>query len=834
MSSFVLYPADGQAGDGFGWAVATSADGLTVVVGGYLDDRLGHTDQGSARVFVWDGSAWVQRGGSISPDGGRPYDYYGSSVGISADGFTVILGATGSDTTNITDRGAAMVFHWSGTQWLQLGGLTGPYGSANDNFGSSVALTPDGMTAVVGDAGDDISSATDRGSGWVFDWNGSAWVARPTFSRDGILDPAGKAYDYFGGASAISADGRTVVFGAVGDNSAQVFIWDGAAWTRRGQAIRPSEAGTALWGSSVDIAATGLSVVVGGVGDTINGHDAQGSVRVLDWDGTSWVQRGGVISPAAGAAADQFGYSVAMTPDGLTTIIGGIGDDVDGKEDQGSAYVFDWNGTGWTQRGTILTPSDGMAGDQFGSSVAISADGRIAIVGGGSDDVAYADQGSARVFEWNGSSWIEGLLPGLHAAVPNSLDGTPVAQTLVGTAGADILAGGAGNDVYVVNHLGDTITEFARNGTDLAFVEVDDWTVMPHVEQAHLRGSATRLNGGSGNDQLVANPLLASTLRGQDGDDILWGGSADGDVLDGGIGQDILRSGTGITRMIGGVGDDQFVVNNATDTVVEFWREGTDTAWVAVSGWTAGDYLEFVRLLPGVTSVALGAIGAEVVSASTGSVISALGGSNTFFGQGGADHFIGGSGTDLFRSGNGVTRMEGGAGNDRYVINNAASSAVELEDGGTDTAWVAVNGWTVGDHVEFAYLSGTATSITGNASGANLVANPLFGSTLMAGSGFTVAWGSDFADVIRMGVGGGNVYLKGGADRLVFGEHWGLVQVSDFSQSGGDELDFSASGLTKADLLIRNYEDKVLVEHAGEQIILYGVTTPLPDTAFLF
>ena len=106
---------------------------------------------------------------------------------------------------------------------------------------------------------------------------------------------------------------------------------------------------------------------------------------------------------------DYFGSSVSLSSDGLTAIVGGLYDDLGSNNDQGSARVFVWNGTSWVQRGGALTPTDGTAYDYFGTSVSLSSDGLTAIVGGFTDDVgSNTNQGSARVFVWNGTAWIEG------------------------------------------------------------------------------------------------------------------------------------------------------------------------------------------------------------------------------------------------------------------------------------------------------------------------------------------------------------------------------------------------------------------------------------------
>ena len=105
---------------------------------------------------------------------------------------------------------------------------------------------------------------------------------------------------------------------------------------------------------------------------------------------------GNKLVASDGAASDSFGYSVSISSDGTTALIGARLDDDKGT-DGGSAYVFKFNGTSWTQQAK-LTASDGAANDYFGYSVSISSDGTTALIGATYDDDKGTDSGSAYVF----------------------------------------------------------------------------------------------------------------------------------------------------------------------------------------------------------------------------------------------------------------------------------------------------------------------------------------------------------------------------------------------------------------------------------------------------
>ena len=108
------------------------------------------------------------------------------------------------------------------------------------------------------------------------------------------------------------------------------------------------------------------------------------------------------LTDATGAAADYFGISVSIS--GNFAIVGSYADDVGLSADQGSAIIYQYNGTNWVQTQRI-TDATGAAGDLFGTSVSMS--GNMAIIGAENDDVgANADQGSASIYQYNGSSWV--------------------------------------------------------------------------------------------------------------------------------------------------------------------------------------------------------------------------------------------------------------------------------------------------------------------------------------------------------------------------------------------------------------------------------------------
>ena len=315
---------DGEAaGDGSGYSVATSADGSTVAISAPYNSAYA----GQVRVYSWDGSTWIQRGGDI--DGEAAGDYSGFSVAMSADGSTVAIGAP-YNASNGSNAGQVRVYRWSGSTWTQQGiDIDGE--AAGDYSGFSVAMSADGSTVAIGAPFNGVSSGQVR----VYSWNGSTWIQR------GIDIDGEAAGDYSGYSVALSEDGTTVAIGAPANDGTggtatsagqvRVYTWNSTAWTQRGGDI-DGEAANDQSGYSVAMSAGGSTVAIGA---PANGSNA-GQVRVYTASGSTWTQRGGDIDGEA--VGDSSGWSVATSANGSTVAIGAPFN----RGSAGQVRVFTW------------------------------------------------------------------------------------------------------------------------------------------------------------------------------------------------------------------------------------------------------------------------------------------------------------------------------------------------------------------------------------------------------------------------------------------------------------------------------------------------------------
>jgi hypothetical protein len=390
-----LSAGDGAAIDNFGISVAVSGD--TVVVGALSDDIGANVDQGSAYVFTRNATTWTQQA-KITASDGAANDNFGARVALSDH--TIVVGATGDDVGATSDQGSAYVYARSATTWTQQAQLTASDGATGDQFGISVVISGD--TAVVGASTDDVGPNSNQGSAWVFSRIGSKWIG-PDLT---LTASGGAANDQFGSSVAISGDTAVVgaMFDDVGANanqgSAYIFVRSGTSWTQQAQLTAIGGAANDLFGNSIAI--SGDTAIVGARTDDVGANADQGSAYVFTRSGTTWTQQA-QLTAIGGATGDQFGVTVAISGD--TAVVGASADDVGPNADQGSAYVFTRSGTTWTQQAQLFA-TDGAPGDRFGHSVALSGETAIvgAFLDGVGGNVA---QGSAYVFVRNGTNWTQ-------------------------------------------------------------------------------------------------------------------------------------------------------------------------------------------------------------------------------------------------------------------------------------------------------------------------------------------------------------------------------------------------------------------------------------------
>ena len=402
-----------------------------------------------------------------------------------------------------------------------------------------------------------------------------------------------------------------------------------------------------------------------------------------------------------------------------------------------------------------------------------------------------------------------------------------------GGAGADTMESSYGTATYVVDNVGDVITDQEAGDHDLVLSSIS-FTLTYNLEDLSLSG-ADALNGtgneldniltGNGSNNILSGADGNDTLNGNGGLDTLTGGTGDdvyiidvsgdivsenadeghdsemvsisyamdanvevltltgsGDidgtgnelanVITGNAGNNRMDGGLGADVLSGGGGDDIYIVDSVNDQVMEDAAAGQDTVMASVS-YTLGGDVENLTL-----------IGTNKITA-TGNGLD-----NVITGNDVRNTLTGGDGNDTLMGGKGIDTMIGGAGNDTYYVDNVAEIVTEQHGGGSDTVYSSST-FTLSADIEKLILTGTGNTIaTGNAGNNTLIGNDgnnkLLGGdgadTLGGGLGNDTLDGGSGLDTMKGGSGDDKYYLDTSAD-----------VVTEFSNGGTDTVQINGT-----------------------------------------
>ena len=258
----------------------------------------------------------------------------------------------------------------------------------------------------------------------------------------------------------------------------------------------------------------------------------------------------------------------------------------------------------------------------------------------------------------------------------NVITGNAGNNILDGGTGADTLIGGAGNDTYLVDNYGDVIVESSNFLFEIDTVQSSvNWALGANLENLTLIGTGNI--AGNGN-------ALNNVLIGNDGNNELNG-----------LG--------GLDIMIGGKGNDAYVLDQAGELalVQELANEGTDTLYINYAAATQTRTIDLgLSNLHDVENVTLLGAGQFTVIGNDQN--------NTLLGNADANTLQGGAGDDILDGRAGADTLIGGTGNDTYVVDNYGDVITETSTlpGEIDTVRSSVN-WVLGANLENLTLTGT-------------------------------------------------------------------------------------------------------------------------------
>lgn len=365
-------------------------------------------------------------------------DQFGYAMAMSGDGNTLAIGApnessnaTGvdgvQDNNQAPESGAVYVFTRDGEHWVPQAYLKASNAGAFDQFSFSLSLSHDGNVLAVGafaegsastgvDGDQDDDSARNAGAVYVFTRSGAAWSQQAYLKASNVR----RDYDmYFGWSVSLSSDGATLAVGARGedgdpaaggnqsDNSISnagavyVFARADASWEQRAYLKAAIAANHDAFGSSLALSADGHTLAVGAYSE--NGDSSgittpspakfigdSGAVYVFRRFGATWRQDAYIKASIPGVR-DTFGWSVALSGDGCRLLVGARHEQSDANgfngneasnlsDKSGASYMYARSNGGWSRKAYIKASNTGV-GDEFGISVALSADGGSFAIG---------------------------------------------------------------------------------------------------------------------------------------------------------------------------------------------------------------------------------------------------------------------------------------------------------------------------------------------------------------------------------------------------------------------------------------------------------------------
>ncbi|UCP10573.1 heme peroxidase [Pseudomonas sp. MM213] len=422
--------------------------------------------------------------------------------------------------------------------------------------------------------------------------------------------------------------------------------------------------------------------------------------------------------------------------------------------------------------------------------------GNDVLLGLGGSDTLNGLAGLDQLFGGTGNDTLNG---GDDNDILNGEDGN---DTLNGGLGADAMNGGAGNDTYVVDNVGDLITEAVGGGTDLVQTAFASYLLDANVENLTYTGAGNFT--GTGN-------ALANTITG-------------------GVGNDLLDGGAGADRMVGGAGNDTYIVDAATDVVVEVAGGGTDTVQTSLASYTLSGNVEnltytgvgnFAGSGNGLNNVITAGAGNDTLNGGGGNdILTGNSGNDTLNGDAGNDQLVGGIGTDTLNGGNGDDSLDGGDGAD--TLNGGAGSDTLLGGLGDDS----LDG-------------GTGTDLLQGGDGNDTLLGGDANDTLLGGIGNDFIDGGTGNDTVTGGAGNDMMVASNGNDIFMFSAGFGVDQIIGFDANaagGQDRLDISAMNITAAtfagSVTIADVGADTLVSFAGaDSIRLVGVADATTVTA---
>ena len=425
----------------------------------------------NSQLHTWQGDlAWIQIDDEI--EGRISGARCGDSVSLSADGSVLAVGSWGDRTRSKNQGSVATYTLDNNNEWEEIEIIDG--GRKQDFFGAEVSLSDDGTRLAIGAPRDDDGGNL-SGTASIYELTGGSWVR--------LGDPIpGVTGVRLGAQLALSGDGSTVIVGAIKHNSgrgyAGIYTWNGTSWARIGNNIKGTQR-KEYCGSSVAISQDGTRIAIGSPGYDSSKND-MGRIRVYDKTGSNWSLKFTIVGAVKG---DKAGSSISLSDDGNIIAIGAPKH----SKSKGHVRVYDISGSSKVRLGADIDGN--AAGQQFGGSVSLSANGqRVAIGAQWADGVVGDNAGRIRIYDYQSSS-------NTWSKVGSNLEGESAGDRASGAVGGSgISLSGDGQSVAIGSQFHD-----GSAGKDSGYAKVFAASGLTITQTGTTDGSGNLLTTETGN-----------------------------------------------------------------------------------------------------------------------------------------------------------------------------------------------------------------------------------------------------------------------------------------------------------------------------------------------
>lgn len=389
-----LLPPDSEQQNGFGYKIELSDGGETALV---------NTTTSSVYVYAIQNNQWIFQKELTDPDGDSE-SRFGFDIALSGDGSTALVGAPNARPTTQTETtqprsGVVHAFSSDDGSWSLEQRIHTDTTVSDDALGAAVSVSNDGSTALIGGL-ERISNEC-----VVFSRNGGNWIQRDKFTSSDV-----EGGDRFGSVVALSGDGSTAIVSAVRKEisesdpfrlgSAYIFDQNDDTWSEQRKLTGGSNRQWGPFGISLSLSDNGTTALIGSKSANAEGSGIEAfedSAYVFSRNNNEWSQDQILVTESDESQQNNI-LPVSLSASGTTAVVADVYED----EFTGSAYIFSKNGSTWSQQ-QKLTVDINKSGT-FGSGIAISGDGNTILAGAPLEDTESGDQaGATYVFTNNGN-----------------------------------------------------------------------------------------------------------------------------------------------------------------------------------------------------------------------------------------------------------------------------------------------------------------------------------------------------------------------------------------------------------------------------------------------